>query len=164
MPCGPLPASDLRWNGIEKAPEFSGALCIFARHIAYESGNKVNKSSGRGNMKRFTGAVGIDQGARVLFYDVRDGGAMWQGSGPREVRQLQEFEVPFLNPPAVTVGVAMWDIDHNVNSRVDIAAENITETGFEIVLRTWADSRIARIRASWMAIGAARDEEAWDVT
>jgi hypothetical protein len=91
MPCGPLPASD---------------------HIACESGNKVNKSSGRGNMKRFTGAVGIDQGARVLFDDVRDGGAMWQGSGPREVRQLQEFEEPFLNPPAVTVGISMWDIDH----------------------------------------------------
>jgi hypothetical protein len=114
-------------------------------------------------MKRLTGAVGIDQGTRVLFDDVRDGGAMWLGSGPREVRQLQKFAEPFLTPPAVTVGFSMWDIDHKVNFRVDIAAENTTETGFEIVFRTWSDSRIARIRADWMAIGATRDEEAWDV-
>jgi len=39
----------------------------------------------------------------------------------------------------------------------------VTATGFEIVFRTWADTRIARIRADWIAIGPARDEEDWDV-
>jgi hypothetical protein len=32
-----------------------------------------------------------------------------------------------------------------------------------LVFRTWADTRVARIRADWTAIGAVRDEEDWDV-
>ena len=114
-------------------------------------------------MRRFSRPIGMQQGSRILFSDFVNDGAMWTGTGPREVRQLQEFAEPFLEPPAVTIGISMWDIDHQANSRVDIAAENITAQGFEIVFRTWSDSRIARIRADWMAIGTARDEDDWDV-
>ena len=88
---------------------------------------------------------------------------MWTGSGPREVRQSESFKEAFLEPPAVTVGISMWDIDHKTNSRIDISAEKIPAAGFEIVFRTWADTRIARIRADWLAIGPARDEDDWDV-
>jgi hypothetical protein len=114
-------------------------------------------------MKRLSGIIGVQQGSRILFSDFAHDGAMWTGSGPREVRQIQSFDEPFLEPPAVTVGISMWDIDHQANARVDISADNVTATGFEIVFRTWSDSRIARIRADWMAIGAARDEDDWDV-
>ncbi len=89
---------------------------------------------------------------------------MWTGSGPREVRHVQTFSEPFQSPPVVTVGISMWDIDRKTNSRVDISADNITATGFEIVFRTWADTRIARIRADWMAIGQVRDDDDWDVS
>ena len=88
---------------------------------------------------------------------------MWTGSGPREVRHVQAFSEPFQSPPVVTVSISMWDIDHKTNSRVDISADNITATGFEIVFRTWADTRNARIRADWMAIGQTRDDDDWDV-
>lgn len=115
-------------------------------------------------MRWFSGVVGIDQGSRILFSDFAHDGAMWTGSGPREVRQEQKFSEPFLSPPVVTVSVSMWDIAHQTNSRVDITAENVTANGFEIVFRTWADTRIARIRADWLAIGAIRDDEDWDVT
>jgi H-type lectin domain len=114
-------------------------------------------------MRRFNGLIGIEQGTKILFSDFAHDGAMWTGSGPREVRQRQEFKESFVSPPAVTVGISMWDIDHKTNSRVDISAENVSETGFEIVFRTWADTRIARIRAEWMAIGAVSDDEHWDV-
>lgn len=114
-------------------------------------------------MRRFGGVVGVEQGSTILFNDFAHDGAMWTGSGPREVRQAQLFREPFLDTPAVTVGISMWDIDHQTNSRIDIAAENITVRGFEIVFRTWADTRVARIRADWMAIGATRDEDDWDV-
>ncbi len=114
-------------------------------------------------MRRFSGLIGIEQGTRILFSDFAHDGAMWTGSGPREVRQKQEFTEAFMSPPAVTVGISMWDIDHKTNGRVDISAENVSETGFEIVFRTWSDTRIARIRADWLAIGPARDEDDWDV-
>jgi H-type lectin domain len=114
-------------------------------------------------MKRISGPIGIEQGNKILFSDFAHDGAMWTGSGPREVRQPQVFKLPFQTPPVVSVSVSMWDIDHKTNSRVDIVAENVTGTGFDIVFRTWGDTRIARIRAEWMAIGQARDEDDWDV-
>ena len=115
-------------------------------------------------MQRFSGLIGIEQGSRILFSDFVHDGAMWTGSGPREVRQHETFKEVFVAPPLVTVGISMWDMDHKSNSRVDIVAENVTATGFEIVFRTWADTRIARIRADWMAIGKASDEDDWDVS
>lgn len=114
-------------------------------------------------MKRFSGLIGIEQGTKILFSDFAHDGAMWTGSGPREVRHQQDFKEAFADAPVVTVGISMWDIDHKTNSRVDISAENVTAKGFEIVFRTWADTRIARIRAEWTAIGPARDEDDWDV-
>ncbi|MFM7444370.1 MAG: H-type lectin domain-containing protein [Tabrizicola sp.] len=114
-------------------------------------------------MRRFSGAVGVQQGTRILFSDFAHDGAMWTGSGPREVRQTQPFSEPFQSPPVVSVGISMWDIDQKTNSRVDVSAENVTASGFDIVFRTWADTRIARIRADWIAIGQARDEGDWDV-
>ena len=114
-------------------------------------------------MKRFSGPIGIEQGSTVLFSDFADDGAMWTGSGPREVRRVQTFDEPFKAAPAVTVGISMWDIDHNTNSRVDISAENVTAQGFEIVFRTWKDTRIARIRADWLAVGETRDDDDWDL-
>ena len=54
--------------------------------------------------------------------------------------------------------------EHERALGVDISAENVTATGFEIVFRTWADTRVARIRADWIAIGPAKDEDDWDVT
>ena len=115
-------------------------------------------------MQRFSGLFGIEQGSRILFSDFVDDGAMWTGTGPREARQHQSFKEAFVAPPLVTVGISMWDMDHKANSRVDISAENVTVKGFDIVFRTWADTRIARIRADWLAIGKARDEDDWDVS
>ncbi len=114
-------------------------------------------------MKRFNGKLGIAQGSQVLFSDFATNGVMWSGNGPREVRHVHEFTEPFAEPPAVSVGISMWDMDHKANSRADIAAENITTTGFHLVFRTWSDTRVARIRADWMAIGPVRDEDEWDV-
>lgn len=115
-------------------------------------------------MKRISAAsVGIEQGARVLFSDFADGGVMWTGQGDRESRHVITFKDAFLAPPSVMVSIGMWDTDHMHNARADILAEKITEKGFHIVFRTWGDTRVARVRADWMAIGPVRDEDAWDV-
>ncbi len=115
-------------------------------------------------MTRISSAsVGVLQGTHVLFSDFADGGAMWTGQGAREKRVAVTFVQPFTGVPAILIGISMWDMDHKTNSRVDIHAEAITPTGFEIVFRTWGDSRIARIRAEWTAIGSVADDDAWDV-
>lgn len=114
-------------------------------------------------MRRLGSSIGILQGSRVLFSDFADGGQMWTGQGERESRFLVSFREAFVDVPVVQLGLSMWDIDHKTNSRVDLSAENVTAKGFHIVFRTWGDSRIARVRADWTAIGPVRDEDDWEV-
>ena len=115
-------------------------------------------------MKRISaGSIGIQQGSRVLFSDFADDGVMWTGQGDRDSRHVITFKQAFTEPPAVMVAISMWDTDHKHNARADLSAEKITAKGFHLVFRTWGDTRVARIRADWTAIGAVRDEDDWDV-
>lgn len=111
-------------------------------------------------MQRFShSAVGVTRGASILFSAFEDDGPMWSDDGPRVARKSVRFSEPFLVPPVVHVSIAMWDIDGSSNQRADISADKVTEEGFEIVFRTWGDTHVARIRAEWLAIGAVRHED-----
>ena len=115
-------------------------------------------------MRRVSSAqIGIEQGSHVLFSDFVDDGPMWTGSGPRECRYDVMFEKPFSDPPAVHVSISMWDMDNQTNQRGDLKAENITRTGFDLVFRTWGDSRVARVRAEWMVMGALPNDDDWEL-
>jgi hypothetical protein len=114
-------------------------------------------------LKMSSNRVGVAQGSIVLFSDYLDGGVMWTGEGPRELRKLVEFAEAFSAPPVVQVSLSMWDIDQKHNPRMDISADTVTEEGFAIVFRTWGDTRVARVRADWMAIGPCTHEDDWDV-
>jgi hypothetical protein len=107
--------------------------------------------------------VGIEQGSLVLFSDFLDGGAMWTGQGPRELRRVVTFPEPFLSDPVVQVTLSMWDMDQKTNQRADISADMVNPEGFVIVFRTWGDTRVARVRADWLAIGEVRGEDDWQV-
>lgn len=107
--------------------------------------------------------IGIEQGDDVLFSDYEDGGEMWTGHGSRERRRTVTFKEPFKDAPAVHVSLSMWDMDSATNVRADVGAENVTASGFEVVFRTWGDTRVARARIRWMAIGAIRHEDDWEL-
>ena len=108
-------------------------------------------------------SLGIDQGSLTLFSDFEDGGPMWSGTGPREGRRPVSFSQPFLQAPVVTVSLSLWDMHHATNIRADLSAENVDEVGFEVVFRTWGDTRIARMRADWTALGPVAHPDNWDV-
>jgi hypothetical protein len=110
-----------------------------------------------------TPLVGIEQGSRTLFSDFENDGPMWSGTGPREARLSVAFSERFRAAPVVHLGMSMWDTDGDTNQRADLRAEAITEDGFEIVFRTWGDSRVARIRADWIAIGELSGEDDWEM-
>lgn len=115
-------------------------------------------------MKRFAAhTIGIQQGSRVLFSDFADGGVMWTGQGPRESRHIVRFAESYAEPPVVSVAISMWDMDQKTNSRADVAAEKITADGFHLVFKTWGDTRVARVRADWTAIGRVTDEDVWEL-
>ncbi len=111
-----------------------------------------------------THRLGIDQGSRIMFSDFEHDGEMWTGEGDREVRVWVAFSEPFLTAPAITVGLSMWDMDQATNPRMDIAAEDASATGFNLVFRTWDDTRVARVRADWQAIGEVAHEDDWDLS
>lgn len=110
-----------------------------------------------------TGPVGIDQGEIVLFSDFEDDGPMWAGEGQREIASHVAFSGAFRATPAVTVSLSMWDIAAGANARADVRAEEVSPEGFRIVFRTWGDTRVARVRVAWMALGEVPDPDAWDV-
>ena len=115
-------------------------------------------------MRRFRShLIGIQQGSRAMFSDFDTGGAMWTGSGAREVRSPVAFDEPFRTTPVILTGLAMFDMDEGSNQRADLGHDEVTPEGFVLVFRTWGDTRIARVRADWTAIGEARDPDDWDV-
>ena len=98
-----------------------------------------------------------------MFSDFANGGIMWTGQGPRECRHDVAFDEAFSAVPVMTVTVSMWDMDQKTKLRADIAADLVTPQGFNLVFKTWGDSRIARVRVDWMAIGPIRDADDWDI-
>lgn len=116
-------------------------------------------------MKRITNhLIGIDQNELMLFSDFENGGEMWRGHGPRERRVAVKFSDEYRDEPSVHISMSLLDIATGPSIRTDISAENITKIGFDVVFRTWADSRVARIRVSWMAIGPLAHDEDWELT
>lgn len=115
-------------------------------------------------MKRLKAhTIGIDQGDVSLFSDFLDDGAMWASTGPRERRHAVNFSQAYRTPPHVYVSMSLLDIDNNAPIRAEVVAETVSEDGFEIVFRTWADTRIARIRVAWLSIGELSDDEDWEL-
>lgn len=107
--------------------------------------------------------IGLDHGDVVLFSDFEDNGVMWTGEGLRQTRAHVEFAESFRAPPTVQVNLSMWDISNSTNIRADVQAEDITADGFAISFRTWGDTKVARVRVAWQAIGELRQADDWDL-
>jgi hypothetical protein len=115
-------------------------------------------------MKKYVGSlIGVDQGNEEVFSDFASGGEMWTGAGARERRKTVRFSEPFRSVPSVQVALSLWDMDSAANVRADIAADRVTEAGFQLVFRTWADTRVARVRMTWIAIGEVTSEDDWEL-
>ncbi len=116
-------------------------------------------------MKTFaTHPIGIDQGEENLFSEFADGGEMWTGQGARERRAAVRFSHSFRSVPVVQIGISLWDVDTSTALRAEVKAEDITTEGFNAVFRTWSDSKIARIRVTWTAIGEVAHADDWDIS
>jgi len=110
-----------------------------------------------------TGSLGIMSGSHMMFSEFSNGGEMWTGKGQRERRHRVTFDQTFTSPPIVTATISMWDMAQETAFRADLQAENVDVTGFDLVFRTWSDSRVARIRADWTALGPMRSDDEWDI-
>ncbi|WP_158966375.1 H-type lectin domain-containing protein [Chachezhania sediminis] len=115
-------------------------------------------------MQRFSNhLMGVDQGDVTMFADFEDGGPMWRGTGPRERRLRVVFSDRYRHPPTVHVSISLWDVDFKTSVRAEVTAENVTESDFEIVFRTWLDTRVARARVAWLSIGEMPHEDDFEL-
>ncbi len=107
--------------------------------------------------------IGVDHGDVVMFSDFEHDGVMWTGDGARQTRAHVEFSESFRAAPIVSVNLSMFDMSSATNPRADVQAEDITNEGFAIVFRTWGDTKVARVRVAWQAIGELRQADEWDL-
>lgn len=98
-----------------------------------------------------------------MFSDYENDGRMWSGSGTRQRKKTIVFSKTFTEAPMVHVALSLWDVDKDTNVRADVQAKNISASGFDLIFRTWGDTRVARVRLSWFAMGELKDEDHWDL-
>ncbi|MEP1353589.1 MAG: H-type lectin domain-containing protein [Tateyamaria sp.] len=107
--------------------------------------------------------IGIDQGDVILFSDFENDGEMWTGRGPRERRRRIEFSEKYQTAPSVQVCISMWDVDTKTPLRADVSADAVSAEGFDLVFRTWGDTRVARVRVAWTSIGSLAETDDWNL-
>ena len=76
---------------------------------------------------------------------------------PDDVRSFMvpvTFAVPFSSVPVVQLGLSGFDIDQRDSGRITLKAEQVSESGFQAVISTWASTRVYAVEFNWLAIGA----------
>lgn len=63
------------------------------------------------------------------------------------------FDSPFFSTPVVQIGLTGFDMDQRDSGRISIKADNITESGFQVFVTTWANTRVYAVEFNWFAIG-----------
>ncbi len=102
----------------------------------------------------FTG-VQIITASGELFNHVDKNGPLWAGDGDRQVRLKVRFVARFQRLPHIMLGICGMDSSCAQNLRFSLVAGHISVEGFEIVFKTWGDTKIARASINWSAIGQA---------
>lgn len=72
----------------------------------------------------------------------------------RSFRWYVEFASIFVSPPVIQLGLTGFDIDDRDSARLTVRAENISVYGFDLVIGTWASTRVYGVEAQWLAIGS----------
>ena len=62
-----------------------------------------------------------------------------------------KFEPPFDSAPSVALGLCHNEQDTSTNQRLNLEAETVTESGFEVVFKQWYDTTIYEAGVSWFA-------------
>ncbi len=79
------------------------------------------------------------------------GSVMDNGTGLRVDYRRVNFVSPFAEIPRIHIGIAAIDANYGRNLRFDVLAGDINRNGFSVYVRTWGDSIIHQVDASWIA-------------
>jgi hypothetical protein len=102
----------------------------------------------------FTGALQVQTG--TFFYGYETNPSEWnldKGIGRRSFDAEIKFPQPFTTPPTVMIALSGLDASNGAGTRVAVASSDVTQLDFEVVATTWADSVVAQVWGTWIAIG-----------
>ncbi|KAM0321787.1 hypothetical protein ACHAQA_009883 [Verticillium albo-atrum] len=86
--------------------------------------------------------------------DNRALGKLASPDGDGICRDTEHFDFPedkFAEPPNILVWLSALDLDRANNWRVRAKVNNVTSTGFDLVIESWADTKLYSAAASWVA-------------
>lgn len=94
-------------------------------------------------------------GTETLGFNLEGWKLHWEPphEADRSYRARVDFARPFRAAPLVHAAISGFDASNQDAVRINIAAANITTTGFDIVVSTWMDTRLWRVDVNWLAIG-----------
>ncbi len=103
----------------------------------------------------------VESGQITMFEDFENEGPMWSGDGERRAKKFVEFRRPFISRPIIHLAVNLMDVRTDSMIRYELDSEQVTNESFDLIFKTWGDSKFARVRVAWMAIGTSIRDEFW---
>jgi len=97
--------------------------------------------------------LSIQTGERFNNYVKNSDWILRTGIGERTYTTAVQFDSPFRVPPKVSLALSGQDVEGVHNNRLRLIAENITVDGFDLVYKTWSDTIVYGVWATWTAIG-----------
>ncbi len=92
------------------------------------------------------------QSGSVQLFSHYQGGEMWTGKGRRVLLRRIAFDKPFRHTPHVMVAINGLDASNTQNTRVLVELQETFEDHFDVHVSTWAETRLASVTISWIAI------------
>lgn len=102
-----------------------------------------------------SGVVEINSNTPTPVSSYRD--RLNQGSGRRTTDPIHvSFDEPFVTAPVVVASFTLLDcgaVDYTkpTNTRIEVITTGITPDGFDLVIATWADSKVWSANVAWVA-------------
>lgn len=95
----------------------------------------------------------VCQGVAELVSFDEGQGPLWTEAGERSIKRFIAFDLPFSGTPVVHASLSLFDFHCESNQRLDLRVTAVDEHGFVVELKTWGDTRLARVNVAWMAVG-----------
>lgn len=104
------------------------------------------------SVAEFSGPVRVVTG-HVRAVDPTTG----EGSGARPCIVAVTFPIDtFTKAPVVQIALSEFDLENTRNSRLEVTVvpESVNKDGFSVRFHTWADTRVWRATAAFIAVGS----------
>ena len=133
-------------NGVRQ--EFLDENTLLKSHI-----NEI-KEENKELKKHSHKAIKIQSGEYYAdFFDLDEYHYMYEGTDYRSYKYYITFNEKYENVPNVMVSISQLDTDSETNLRIDVSAENIDTSGFYCTIMTWHNTKIYRVKVSWISFG-----------